>query len=268
MSSSSNKLKYQKIFNLLVYLSLIFLIYYLISNDIFEYPKKIDYFMLLLSLLALILFYIVDIWIWHNFLYMNDNNFSFKDSYVGCSVSILSKYIPGKFGLVVGPPFYLSSLEKYEVDVISLSNKTFINQIILIVAFGIVGGLGVFLIGKYHYSIFLFSVSAFLFTIFCLTGFSSKLMSIIDSQRFKDEFISIKTSTITLFFHVFNLILLSASFYLFLISVSPNQGLFLAAFGYPFAVFFGLVALFAPGGLGIREGALILFLVNCSITHN
>ncbi len=252
--------------NIILYVSLVFLTFYLIDNKLYSgfNIKYISYF--LLSILLLFLGHIIYVIAW--FLSLKKYNINKIILFESESVTIFNKYIPGKIWVVLGPVTYLKKF--YNISLKEISQYSLYLQVVIIWTGLLLGFLFIYLLPisyKVAYVMSFFVLSLYLF--------SNKIHKLIERIIF---IITKKSFNIMVldFKHVFSIAVLSMlmwiiwslAFYLFFLSTT-NEHLevsILLSFVFPIASVIGIVALFSPGGLGVREGIMIYLLISIGIS--
>lgn len=186
------------------------------------------------------------------------------------SVSWVSRYFPG--GLVsLGTRVYLSSKVGFKaIDVTAISILEVLFQVVALVVITIL-----FLGEEIDFvalnddifwliSVVVFSMFVFLFPVLCgfIDKISNKLMGVnvlVSAFRFSRPQVALYLTG-----YLFAGFIVGASYYLLLFSIYEPLPLDAIWFIIGIVAFSGVVSIFsifAPGGLGVREGILIIFLV-------
>lgn len=95
-------------FNILVYISLIFLLVALYTADYLVIPKIYSYGKLLLSFFLLFAGYLAYVACWDKILKINDIRIGFGSHLAGNGLSVFGKYIPGKVWVLLGRSVYIN----------------------------------------------------------------------------------------------------------------------------------------------------------------
>ena len=249
------------IFNLIMYLSIFYIFYYLAKSNLLQFPKIVNISQFLFSLLFLIFgTVLLESYSWHQCIKNAIPNINLKDSISATGMTVFGKYIPGKFWGIAGRSDYIS--KKYNYNLGDLLNLSFNFQILIIWVGLIFGFTGLILlkitVAQLNYFAYL--------AIFLSLGFFSKTIQsyliIITEKLFKRSFRFISPSeTIKLLpIIVFSWFIISLSFYFFVQSLHNEKVDFVIALIYPLGVTIGVLSILVPGGIGVREGIFTFLL--------
>ena len=221
----------------------------------------------ILSTITFVFSYFIQIWAWYLITLKLKIALSPSETLKTWLYSQLGKYLPGKIWLLLGRFYYYESRGKSKK---SISVALYFEMVTVIVAAGLI-----FLAALiFHREIWLFYFwrqSGWLGLLFLL-GFVSlhprvlqKILNWILVQ-FKREPVSLSVSYSDilwiLFICIVSWVVGGVGFYLFVDSVypvAPQYILFLTG-ALAISSTLGLIAIFAPSGLGVREGALVYLL--------
>lgn len=250
-------------FNYFVYISIIFLLTTLYKSNYLIIPKIYSKVAFSASFLLLFSGLIIHSYCYLKILGISGYRVKLNSCITGSGLSVFGKYIPGKLWTVVGRAAYLA--DNYKMPLGKLSAISFSAEIIQY-WLGLLIGLFVFLvIGGPENLIWIVLLIWFGFSILI---FNSKVQNIIKSiidrifGKKVDNYI-ISASMILPILHWFLLfwILISLGFYLFVVSISSMKIPIIISAFFPIASTLGVLAIFIPGGIGVREGVLVAFLV-------
>ena len=250
-----------------------FLIKGLVSNwnEVIKYKWEFDYFLLGISFVLIIMIYLLWVEIWRRILKESGHTLSFKKMFRVWFLSNLGKYLPGKVWSFLGMMYLL---EKEGVA----KSKSF-SVAIMAEALAVLSGLlvALVLLGKSLYRTFFAESSGIAIVILLIVV---GIVVLVFNPKFLERIINLtlrilKKEKIALNFKPQNmllyLLLYSGSWFLFgfifwifirgITSVSFDIYLSLTgAFAGSFIL--GFLAFFAPGGIGVREGILVVLLSN------
>ena len=101
------------LFDLILYISFLFILYHLYSTDFLKFPKvhNLDFF--LASLIFLVIFSFLDSITWYKVLDSNGFQIDIRDSISSIGLPIFARYIPGKIFMILGPAAYVTKNYKY-----------------------------------------------------------------------------------------------------------------------------------------------------------
>ncbi len=257
----------QKIFRILLYLSLIFFIWYLyradylVFHDIsFNLPK------LGLSLFFLFSGFLIASLSWGIALRIRDVKVKFSSAVISHGVYIFSKYIPGKLWVILGRASYLSS-DRTRLKFISLVS---LQEQLIFLWWGLVLSLPPTLyISQRPWIALIITGGIVLLTFLLFSGWfhrhSSGLLNRILKRNFDfrpmEKSFFIKVSIPVLLFWL----LWSAGFWFLMFSMYDGIPLPLSL-AFPASMTYGFIVVFLPAGVGVREGILVSFLIAGGLT--
>lgn len=236
-------------------------------NQVKDASFTFELFPLILSTLIFALSYLIQIWAWYLITLRLEIAISPSETLESWFYSQLGKYLPGKIWLLLGRFYFYESKGKSKKNI---SVALYFEIVTMIAAAGLI-----FLAALIHYrEIGLFNSwdpSGWL-VLLSLLGFVSlhprvlqKILNWVLAQ-FKKEPISLSIS----YFNILWILLVcivswlvgGIGFYLFIDAfypVAPQYVLFLTG-ALAISSTLGFIAIFAPSGLGVREGALVYLL--------
>ncbi|MCH7973863.1 MAG: flippase-like domain-containing protein [Bacteroidetes bacterium] len=258
----------KRISNLLIYISIPFVIYYLISQDLLSLPIFITQPYLIISLIFLFMGFLLDTKVWHIIVKNADHAITWNDSVISAGLNIFAKYIPGKVWVIIGRANIISSF--YLIPLRTSTSLSFFGQLILILNGFLVGILGFLFINYLPKLILILIITGTIILIFLVARFYKPILSFIITKLFRKEFympnmtfyklLKVNIITLSVWF------CWSISFYYLLASMSGNFLNISTLFSFPFAATVGILTIISPGGAGIREGMLTWYLVTCGMT--
>lgn len=249
----------KKLFNLLIFISFIFLFIYLIRQDLII-PEIPSMKWLIISVFFVFAGFYASTISWQVALGSHGKKISHRDAIVSHGQAIFAKYIPGKIWVILGRAGYIAEGKE------EMKNFSFISmkeQIIYIWAGLVISAVPTFIFYKFQWiSILLVGIIIMLSLILFSAPFHRWALGLF-MKIFKKELelpvisfkqsipIILSTSMIWLFWTV--------GFYIFMMAFSEDI-LPVMAFAFPLSVSFGVLAIILPGGLGLREGIIIGYL--------
>jgi len=250
-------------FRYIFYASLVFLVIALIRADYLVFPHIHNYLQLSISLGLLFLGFILNGMSWTQVLRRAGFEVSYPEGIASTGLSIFGKYIPGKIWIIMGRAEYLSRKRGFPRK--ELGSYSFDAQFIALWAALMLGTIGMFWVESYD----LYGLSVLLLfillSLIIYTPFFHRIAEWVAS-KISGRTISIPKLPFT---SVYKLILWfiaywgcwSLSFY-FLASSMVSEPLPIhISFAFGLAGSLGILAVFAPGGIGVREGILTGYLV-------
>ncbi|MDD3563011.1 MAG: lysylphosphatidylglycerol synthase domain-containing protein [Candidatus Cloacimonadaceae bacterium] len=244
-----------------IIVALYFVLKYLSANKLLSVPSTIQWTWLISSIVFLLAGFLINCLSWQLILRNNGIVISFKDSILSLGMSIFGKYIPGKVWLITGISGKVAAASGSSVFVVAMV-ATLLQ--ILVIGMGVL--VGMFSINAqinfvYRLVIYiLFIVGIALFFKYKNRIYENRLIC---SNKLTRRWVRplIKSISTPLLMSILGVWLLwSLAFYLFCLSLGANLINYRAGFTFPLASSGGIVAIFAPGGIGVREGLLGLLL--------
>ncbi len=240
-------------------------------NQVKEYRWEFDYFLLGISFVSIILIYLLWVEIWRRVLKKGGHALSFKKMFRIWFLSNLGRYLPGKIWSFLGMMYLL---EKEGVA----KGKGF-SVAVMVQALSVLSGLLVALLFlRYSYYQRFFAETPGMTPVILLLVIG--IMVLVFYPRLLEGMINLplrvlKKEKVALNFKprnmLFYILLYSGSwflsgfvFWVFIKSITPvSLDIYLSLTG-AFAGSFtlGFLAFFAPGGIGVREGILVVLLSN------
>ncbi len=263
MFSSLTGFMIRIITRLLLYVSLFFLAWYLYRIDYLvldDIQIHIPWFVA--SCLFLFAGFILSSFSWGCALRVHGYRISFLHALISHGLPVFAKYIPGKVWVILGRASYVAS-EKIPFKIASMVSLK--EQLIYLIWGLLISVVPVFIFtGTVWFGfVILLSAAGIVFVLFSPL-FHRLLLNVLG--RILKRPIDIPLINIADALKVSRMVLLYwtcwiIAFYLLLISVFYHESTFLMAFAFPVSVTYGVLAVFMPGGIGIREGILTAFLV-------
>lgn len=250
----------------LLYLSLFFVVLALAQAEYLKIPKIHKYFYLFLSFVFLFAGFIFQCLNWH-FILKDRFPVSFAHSVISFGLYVFSKYIPGKVLVIVGKAAYIN--QQYEYPTKSLIVRSLDAQFMVLWTGLMVGSAGLFFSGEAARWALPLLLSWLALTLVIFTNIFHRLFQKILKRIAKKEisipFIRFREAlrVLPVFFGYW--LIFAAGFYFFAAALCPETVSFGVAFGFPLAITLGIMALIAPGGIGIREGVLVAYLTMLGI---
>ncbi|MDD3192187.1 MAG: lysylphosphatidylglycerol synthase domain-containing protein [Bacilli bacterium] len=246
--------------NTLIVISLIFLVRYLLANNLLRMPDTINWYWFAASLLMLAVGYGFDCFSWLQILRNNSIHISMREAIESVGIAVFGKYIPGKVWVITGMSGRVS--QSTGAPIIQVSLLATLLQVLNLALGAFIGLIG--LTPYLKMSLVAVFIIITIVVIVLFFGYKDKIRNAGFVQRYKftrkwlPPFIRSISPGLIL-----SLVLIwiswSISFYLLAKSLGyplPFEG----GFVLPLGSSAGTLLLLAPGGLGVREGALGLLL--------
>ncbi len=238
-------------------------------NELGGTPIALRFFPFATGTLVFAFSYFIQLWAWYLITLKLGITLSIRETMESWFYSQLGKYLPGKIWLLLGR-FYLYESKGKSKKLISTA--LYFEMVTIIMAGGIIFFASLFLFkeapsfflgGQIGWAILLLGIAFLLI----YPGFLQKIMNRF-LIRFKRETITLPISYCDVL-RILSICILAwliggVGFYLFVDSLYPVPSRYFLFFTGSLAVSstLGLVAVFAPGGLGVREGALVYLLTH------
>lgn len=253
-------------FKLLPIIAIFFASIYILRLDLVTAIHKPDWSLLILSLLLLFFVFFLKAFIWHRLLIRFHIHISFTNALRSEFRSILLKYIPGKIWGILGRANMISNLG-YPLDYCS-SISAFC-QFLMTSSGLFLGLLGVILFNFFPIPILAaFILLGILFAVLILCSRENTI------PTFKLKHLPSKIKQISgkkippvadiILLTGLHWLFMGTAFFLLFASLGHNPGL-CPLLLQPLANNIGIISTFAPGGLGVREGVMIGYLVKAEI---
>jgi len=246
-------------FNILIYLSLIFLVVYLFRYNYVDLKGiRFNYWYLSLSCILLWIGFIASALAWRKCLVLHNMPVSGVKAVVSHGLSVFAKFIPGKVWVVLGRASKVSS------EGVSLKTASYasLKEQLVYIWLGLALGSFFLLFQNGNWELLLIVFTLFLgLTVFNLSDWFRRLVALAYKKITKHEFdiprISAKEIIALAGSVAIYWVLWSAGFWFFTKSIIADISPFVA-FAFPLSVTLGLLAIIVPGGLGVREGLMVV----------
>lgn len=260
------KTMFKTIYKILIYVSIVFLVVYLYRFDYLCFNIiEFNYTYLVLSVFLLCLGFFVSMLSWWNILRVYNINIKALFAVYSHGISIFAKYIPGKIWVILGRAYKVSSksVSFKLISVLSLKEQLLYILLGLLISFP-----SVFIYYNFSYYTIVVFVSILALSVLLFSKVFHKFVINIFQRVFKKKLNvpllefnkSLKVSGFILIYWG----LWIFAFYFFVKSVMPDVA-FISAFAFPISVCYGVLAIIMPGGIGVREGIMVLFLTSTGI---
>jgi uncharacterized membrane protein YbhN (UPF0104 family) len=221
-------------------------------------PNIQNYYLFILSIIFVQISFLLDIYT-KQILYFKTNNIIFKHILESEYIYIFNKYIPGKIMTIISPISYIK--EKYP----NLSLK-YMSYLFIILQLTIISSALLIAIITYE-NINLIYILLYLLLIFILFIISTNnkisiyILNLIQ-KNIQIINLSIKEYIYLIFLSILFWLFLSFGFYLFTKSIISIDNIdYKFMFALSIAISIGVLSLFSPGGLGVREAILTTLLL-------
>jgi uncharacterized membrane protein YbhN (UPF0104 family) len=252
-----------------IYFSLIFLIVVLYKAHYLEIPHIYSPVSLFLAFVCLLGGFMANTLAQQRLLQKFTFHISIRQALAMEGLNIFSKYLPGKVWMIMGKAMYLADKKKYPAGELSL---LFLHVHVVALWCGLLLGIcGLWMNDALHLLSWmgLGILGLFTLTLLSKTVYNAAL-GLVNKVLKKDYLLPDLDFSKSLFLIPWFLgvwILWGGGFFLFAISITNHVFPFSAIFCFPLAGTLGILFVFAPGGIGIREGIITgyLTLLNVSL---
>jgi len=236
-------------------------------NQVKDTPFTLRPFAFILSTVIFVFSYFIQVWAWYLITLKLKIALSPSETIRTWFYSQLGKYLPGKIWLVLGRFYFYNSKGKSKKNI---SLALYLEMVTMIAAAGLIL-LAALFVYREIWLFYSWRQSGWLVLLFLLGLVSlhprllQKILNWILGQ-FKKEPLSLSISypdiLWILFVCILSWIVGGIGFYLFIDSVYPvaSQYILFLTGALAASSTLGLIAIFAPSGLGVREGALVYIL--------
>ena len=257
-----------KFFKYFVYISLLFLIYGLYKANYLVMPDIVSPYAVFFSITFLFAGFIMNALSWRQVLKINTYKVSIPDSIASVGLSVFGKYIPGKVWLIVGRAAYIA--ERYNLSIPKLSSLSLNTQLIIMWLGLVFGASGLFLLRGIKSFGWLILIMWLGLTIIIFSDVVHRIAEKLIKKFLKKNItiprLNFAHTIKTLPWFILYWLFYSAGFYFLVKSLSLCDTPIATAFAFPFAGTLGIMAIIAPGGLGVREGFMAAYLVQAGFS--
>jgi uncharacterized membrane protein YbhN (UPF0104 family) len=246
-------------FNGLVYLSLVFLVVFLYRYNYIDVKGlRFNPFYLTGAIIFLWLGFFGSTLGWKKALLIHGVSISTRQAIVSHGLSVFAKFIPGKVWVILGR----ASKATLQGQSIRTASFASLKEQLVYVWLGLLQALIVFFVSHRNFELLLLILVLLAgLTLFNFSDWFRRISAYLFQKIFKKE-LDIPRVTPKELLQLIGYIALywlcwDIAFWLFVKSIFPEAPI-LAAFVFPLSVTLGLLAIIVPGGLGVREGLIIL----------
>jgi glycosyltransferase 2 family protein len=248
--------------HIFIYVSIVFLTLALIKADYLSVPEIKNAKTLILSIILLFSGFLVNGLSWGKLLKNNYKQIKTSDAISSVGLSIFGKYIPGKLWVILGRSEIIS--KKYNLPRKDIASLSLIAQFITIWFGLILGAFGLILTNNFNSYSLIIIIFLSLLTLMIFTNLFQKSYNYISKKLLKREFVlphfSLNKIINVLPLNLLNWLFWCVGFYFMAASLVDYNLTFNTAWLFALSASLGIIAVIAPGGLGIREGIIVAFL--------
>lgn len=246
----------------LIYCSLAFLAIALYKAHYLEIPRIHSPAFLFLATVCLVGGFIANIIAQRRLLEKHGFHISMRQAFIMEGLNIFSKYIPGKLWMIMGKAVYLAELKNYRKGELSV---LFLHVHVIALWCGLVMGIfGLWMNDALYMLSWIGLLILGFFTLILLSKTVYQTTLNVANKILKRDYNLpevgfVKTvSLIPWFLGVW--LLWGGGFYLLALSITKDTLPLSTIFCFPLASTIGILVIFAPGGIGIREGVIAGYL--------
>lgn len=255
------------ILKILIYGSILALLFYLYNIDFLVFRNiELNYFYFIISVFFLLLGFIFSAISWKVALKLHGIYISNKKAIVSHGLPVFTKYIPGRIWTILGRA---ALVENGNVGIKKLSFISLKEQLVYLCLGFLISIYPIIQTDKIkNYSWIIISFTLLLFLLLFSRSIQ-RLFENIWNSIFKrkidlpkinaKEFFQL-TLSISIYW-----IFWTVGFYFLLVSVFDVIPVYYA-FAFPLSISIGLISIIFPGGIGVREGVITLFLISNGIS--
>lgn len=247
---------------ILIYLSLGYIVYYLVRNNLLVLPEINSFTLFFLSIVIMFLGFFSYGYSWKLLLDSYGYPVSVKNGFISIGLFNLAKYMPGKVWLVLGSANYITKQYGYPSNKLVIISLNY--QLLSIWIALVLGAIGMLLVdgfaiwGVLVLGLWIGLTLAIFFPE--VHKIFEKTYNRIFKKNYEIPIISRKLLFKLLLPFSLPWICWSLAFYLFIISTNMEYIRPAAALSFPLASALGILAIISPGGLGVREGIITAYL--------
>lgn len=254
------------IFKILLYCCIFIVVYYLFSFDyLILNTIQFDYFNLSISIFFLCLGFFLSTVSWQKILSVHNIKIDKKLAVYSHGISVFAKYIPGKIWVILGRASIVS--EKGQslalLSTISLKEQLIYLFIGLLISSIILPFLKISVLIIIIVVTSMAALALFLFSKL-IHNKIVKLINRVLKKTVNIPYINLQDYLKSYFYILLYWFTWSVGFYFFVKSIHPDVSI-IAAFFFPVSVSYGLLAIFLPGGIGVRESIIAFLLIKIGI---
>lgn len=252
----------KRLYNYFVYGSLLFLAIYLARRGFLEIPNVRSLGPLLLSLPFLVGGFLGTAFAWQRILNKYGFSIGVAESIASMGISVFGKYIPGKVWSVVGRAAYLAGRKDHSLGALSAAS---LQETVIALWTGLVfGTVALLQVGRLEQFGWLMALTWVALSIYIFSpvvhGAVERAVRLGLRREIKLPTLDLRSTLAVLPWLVAYWLVWSVGFHLLVRALSTVELTTSPAFAFPLATTLSTIAVFAPGGLGVREGVMAAYL--------
>lgn len=231
--------------------------------DYLVLPQRVRLGPFTLSVVLVVLGFLANAFSWRQVLGKLGHEVPFAQALASTGLSVFGKYIPGKIWAIIGRAGYIAKWRSLALAEVSTAS---VNAQLITLWLGLaLGVIGLYAVGDLESWGVLVGGCWLVLSLVLFCSAPHRIAERVASRLFGREIrfprLGVASTVSLIPWFSLTWILWAAGFYLLSHSL-VNANLPLAVgFGFPLAATLGILVVIAPGGLGVREGILVAFLV-------
>lgn len=206
--------------------------------------------------------FLANAYAWQKLLKQAGFNTMFKTCVASVGLSIFGKYIPGKVWAILGRSAHIATKNNRDINKLTILSLS--DQIIGLWAGLTLGFIGLFLLDGIRLWGWLICVIWIILTGMIFSSFFSSFFPVLLKFIIRKDITlprrSIRDIFLLLPFYFGFWLMWAVGFYLLSISIVQTDVSVFSGLGFPLSATIGILAIFSPGGLGVREGIMAGYL--------
>ncbi len=247
----------------LIYLSIVFLLFGLYQANYLKVPDIHNGKALAVSVVLLCIGFLGQGLLWFATLRSTPYRSTLPEAMAAAGLSIFTKYIPGKVFVILGRAGYIA--ERHDYPVSKLSVLSLHAQLIAFWMALSIGSIGTFLMEGFEEWRWLIAVGWGALSLLIFSQSANKLLikmvKLVLKKEINIPWLPFKDVVKILPAFAWPWIFFTLAFYALVRALHPDPIGFEVGFGLPLGTVVGIIAIIAPGGIGVREGVLVAYLL-------
>jgi hypothetical protein len=243
------------------------LIFALYKSDYLVIPRIHSFPALIASFVVLFAGFIADAFSWRTILGRTGYPVSVRSSLAAVGLSSFAKYIPGKVWALMGRAGYVC--ERYTYPLTSVTSATVTWQFIILWLGLVLGAAGLYILDSpmlWSWPVLLMWLGL---TIAIFSDAAQNLVQRLFARILRKEVViprlTIGSTIAALPWFAVTWGLMMASFHLLVLALTEAPVHWSVGLGFPLSIIIGILAVFIPGGIGVREGVMVAYLALAGI---
>lgn len=246
-----------------MYASLLFLLVALYEADYLVLPRAVRLGPFTLSLVLVVLGFLANALSWRQLLVRFGYDVSYTQALASTGLSVFGKYIPGKIWAIIGRAGYVAKWRGLALAAVSTAS---VNAQLITLWLGLaLGALGLYGVGGLESWGVLVGGCWLVLSLILFCAAPHRAAERIATRMLRRETriptLSFASTASLIPWFACTWVLWAGGFYLLSISLLDVNLPLAVGLGFPLAATLGILVVIAPGGLGVREGVLVAYLL-------